>query len=140
MSTLQMPWQFQEIGILCGTCGQYLFIAIKNNFHYQHYCLNHNCKDCDIPKNIQKIMGRKVIVGIYITIIKKTRKVFQCGYCLEPILKGTVCINAFGYDYDDEKAYERIHIKSKCYEEWVREMSMLEIQKIKKMIDKVMKK
>jgi len=49
MNELIMPWIFEEVGILCGSCNQYLFLAVKNNFQIQHYCLNEKCKDCDIP-------------------------------------------------------------------------------------------
>jgi len=45
---LLMRWIFQEVGIQCGSCSQYLFIAIKNNFQYQHYCLNEKCKETDV--------------------------------------------------------------------------------------------
>jgi len=73
--------------------------------------------------------------GIHTSIIKSTQKEYRCGFCPEPIPKGSMCISAFGYDYDDEQVNERIHIKPKCYEEWVNQIDMLEPEDIKKMIE-----
>jgi len=142
MSTLQMPWEIRESNVKCQGCNEYMFLVVKNNFHYQYYCLTTICEFGDIPEEGEKIIKEKktLSVGIYISIVKKTQKKSRCNFCFKSISKGTTCINGFGYNYDGGKAYERIHIEPKCYEEWVRQRGILEIQKIKEMIDNVMKK
>ena len=57
-------------------------------------------------------------MNVTTTITKKTSKEHQCCMCGKSIEKGSKCITAFGYDYDNERVNERVHAKKECYEEW----------------------
>lgn len=63
---------------------------------------------------------------INIKIVKKSKKDSTCCMCGKPILAGSKCISAFGYDYDNLRVNEKVHVDKKCYVDWFTGIDMAE--------------
>lgn len=84
----------------------------------------------------QSQVGMYLNSGINITITRKTRKPHKCCMCGFLIKKNSMCISAYGFDYDNFKINEKIHPDPKCYDEWIGNIDLMDKNDINIMIEK----
>lgn len=65
-----------------------------------------------------------------------TRKSYKCSMCGKLIEKNSMCISAYGFDYDNLRVNEKIHPDPKCYDEWIENIDLMDRSDIDDMIKK----
>lgn len=74
--------------------------------------------------------------GISITITKKTKKAHKCCMCGKLIEKNSMCISAYGFDFDNIRVNEKLHPRPECYEEWIDNIELMDKNDIAELITK----
>ena len=74
--------------------------------------------------------------GVDIKITIKTKKSHKCSMCGGLIEKNSMCISAYGFDYDNQRLNEKIHPDPKCYDQWIDNFDIITKSDIDKMIRK----